>query len=76
MVTHRVMAAQYQIWIPFGFAAVLAGMKLFVPGGAGDPAFFSFLPMCFFFVGATQMTLLKRIKALESAASNAGHVGA
>jgi hypothetical protein len=34
--------------------------------GSGDPAYYSFLPMCFFGVAAVQLSLLKRIKAMES----------
>ncbi|MEQ8765972.1 MAG: hypothetical protein RL885_18785 [Planctomycetota bacterium] len=55
------------IWLPAGFCAFLSLMKLFLPGDAGGPAFFSFLPMCFFFTAAMQLSLWKRIALLESA---------
>ena len=58
-----------QIWMPFAFAALLSGMKLCTPNGAGDPAFFSFLPMCFFGVAASQSAIVKRLAALEGSAT-------
>ena len=56
---------QFQIWAPFGFCAVLTLLKQYSSGGSGDPAYYSFLPMCFFGVAAVQLSLLKRIKTLE-----------
>lgn len=56
----------FQIWAPVVFCAILSAMKL-AGGGSGDPAFYSFLPMCFFGVAAIQLSLVKRIKTLESA---------
>jgi len=55
------------IWTAFAFCAVLSVMKQFLPGGTGDPAFYSFLPRCFFFVGMVQLSLWKRIDSLELA---------
>jgi len=42
-------------------------MKMFLPDGSGDPVFYSFLPMCFFFVAAVHHSLLKRIETLDTA---------
>jgi hypothetical protein len=61
----------FQIWAPFAFCVLLTIIKQ--SGGAADPAYYSFLPMCFFGVGAVQLSLLKRIKAIESARH--GHSG-
>ena len=51
-------------WIPFAFAVLLSGMMLW-NRDAGWPAFYSFLPMAFFFTGSTFMELVKRIRRLE-----------
>ncbi len=53
------------IWIPAIFCAGLSLLKMFLPNGAGDPAFYSFLPMCFFFAAMVQLSLWKRIEMLE-----------
>lgn len=58
---------KFHIWFPAAFACVLTAMKLFMPDGAGDPAYNCFLPMCFVFAASAQMMLLKRIEALEVA---------
>ena len=55
------------IWLPAAFCAVLSLMKMFFPNGAGDPAFYSCLPVCFFFVAAAHHALWKRIQLLEAA---------
>ena len=55
------------IWTPAAFCAMLSIMKMFSPDGSGDPIFYSFLPMCFFFVGAVHHSLWNRIEALETA---------
>jgi len=64
-------------WIPAAFCAFISLIALFASAGPPDsgwwrPAFFAFLPMCFFFVGAatTQMhrelrTLRQRLTELE-----------
>ena len=64
-------------WIPAGFCAfvslaALAASVLSPDSGWWRPAFFAFLPMCFFFVGSatTQMhrelqELRQRLTALE-----------
>ncbi len=55
------------IWIPAAFCALLSLMKMFSPNDAGAPAFYSFLPMCFFFAATVHLELLERIKTLEKA---------
>lgn len=55
------------IWTAAAFCAMLSIMKMFMPDGSGDGAFYSFLPMCFFFVAAVQHSLWKRIETLENA---------
>ena len=55
------------IWTPAAFCVMLSIMKMFLPDGSGDPAFYSFLPMCFFFVAAVHHSLWKRIDTLETA---------
>ena len=69
-------------WIPAAFCAFISFMALFASGSSADsgwwrPAFFSFLPMCFFFVGSatTQMyrelcELRRRIAELEQRSSS------
>ena len=54
------------IWAPAAFCAFLSIMKMFSPDGTGDPAFYSFLPMCFFFVATVNHSLWKRIETLET----------
>jgi len=51
-------------WIPFAFCAFLTLLKLTL-GSAADPAYFSFMPMCFFFVASAQAAAYKRIDELE-----------
>ena len=60
---------QVAIWYPVGFAALLSLFKVVLPGGAGDPAFYCFLPMCFLGMAGTQMALLRRLEALEQGRS-------
>jgi hypothetical protein len=40
-------------------------LKLF-GNGIGDPVYYAFLPMCFFGVAELQLSLLKRMNAMES----------
>ena len=61
------LRSKISIWIPAAFCAMLSLMKMFSPNGTGDPAFYSFLPMCFFFVALVQLSLWKRIEMLETA---------
>ena len=51
-------------WIPFVFCAFLTLLKLTM-GSSADPAYFSFMPMCFFFVASAQVAAHKRIGELE-----------
>jgi hypothetical protein len=51
-------------WIPFTFAAFLSGLMLWNREAAWA-AFYSFLPMVFFFTGSAFMELAKRIRRLE-----------
>ena len=57
------------IWIPTVYCVILSGMKMYAPAGSGDAAFYAFLPMCFFFVAATHLSLLKKIRKLEAGVS-------
>ena len=59
------------IWTPAAFCAFLSIMRMFIPGDAGAPAFYSFLPMCFMFAGGVHSTLLNRIETLEAALGDA-----
>jgi hypothetical protein len=59
------------IWTPAAFCAFLSIMKMFAPNDTGAPAFYSFLPMCFFFAGGVHFMLLKRIEAMEAALGDA-----
>ncbi len=54
------------ILVPTAYCAILSGMKMFAPEGTGDAAFYAFLPLCFFFVAASQLSLLKKIDELEA----------
>lgn len=62
--------SKISIWFPAAFCAILSMMKMFSPNGTGDPAFYSFLPMCFFFVALVHRSLWKRIETLEAATGN------
>ena len=61
--------SKISIWTPAAFCAMLSIMKMFLPDGSGDPVFYSFLPMCFFFVAAVHHSLWKRIETLDTALS-------
>ena len=56
-------------WIPAAFCAFLSLMALFASTGsdtgAWRPAFFAFLPMCFFFVGAATSGMQREIRDLR-----------
>jgi len=60
-------------WIPAVFCAILSFMALFgsiaFEGRVWEPAFFSFLPMCFFFVGATISEMRRDIRELTKQVS-------
>ena len=57
-------------WLPAVFCAFLSVLALVGVTSSGDggwwePAFFAFLPMCFFFAGAVMAMMGKEIKALK-----------
>lgn len=56
-------------WMPAAFCAFLSLMALALQtvsdSRAWQPAFFSFLPMCFFFVGATTSHMQREIQELR-----------
>jgi len=58
----------FRAFIPFAFTALLCGMVLaarFSGTDAGLPAFYSFLPMSFYFLGAALYESCKRVRELE-----------
>jgi len=58
-------------WLPFLFALFLcytASSKLAAPDMRyWEPAFYSFLPMCFFFVAAVTFSMAREIRELRAA---------
>jgi hypothetical protein len=56
-------------WIPAAFCAFISLMALFASTGEGEgwwrPAFFAFLPMCFFFVGSAMLGMQRQIGELR-----------
>jgi hypothetical protein len=56
-------------WIPAAFCAFLSLIALFASSGVDAgwwrPAFFAFLPMCFFFVGAATSRMQSEIRDLR-----------
>ena len=56
-------------WIPAAFCACLSlialSMQIGSDSGAWKPAFYSFLPMCFFFVGAATSQMQREIRELR-----------
>lgn len=56
-------------WIPAAFCAFLSLIALFASSGSDAgwwrPAFFAFLPMCFFFVGAATSRMQSEIRDLR-----------
>ena len=54
------------VWVPVIYCALLSAMKMFAPESSGDAAFYAFLPLCFFFVAVSHLSLLKRIDELEA----------
>jgi hypothetical protein len=59
------IASNLIFWIPFAFAVFLSWQML-EGRETASPAFYSFLPTTFFFVGAAFMVLVKRIRRLEN----------
>lgn len=63
------MKTNISLWIPAVFAAFLSGMVLYclpLDAAVWRPAFFSFLPMCFVFVGFAMMNMRKEISELKA----------
>jgi hypothetical protein len=56
-------------WIPAAFSAFLSLIALYASTGSDTgwwrPAFFAFLPMCFFFVGAATARMQGEIRELQ-----------
>jgi hypothetical protein len=55
-------------WIPAAFCAFLSLLALFASSRSDEwwrPAFFAFLPMCFFFVGAATSRMQREIRDLR-----------
>ncbi len=52
------------MFIPAVFCAFISFMALFM-GDSAKPAFYSFLPMCFFFAAMPLVAMSKRIADLE-----------
>jgi hypothetical protein len=56
-------------WMPAAFCAFVSLIALFASSGADAgwwrPAFFAFLPMCFFFVGAATSRMQSEIRDLR-----------
>jgi hypothetical protein len=57
-------------WTPAAFCAFLCLNALFTAPGSGNgewwkPVFFSFLPMCFFFVGSATSRMQREIQELQ-----------
>jgi len=67
-------------WIPAAFCAFLSLMALVMQSdsstGAWQPAFFSFLPMCFFFVGANTSAMQREIQELRKQVNDLQEKGA
>jgi hypothetical protein len=57
-------------WLPFVFAAYLCYWALWRLSGSDtkvwEPTFYSFLPMCFFFVGVVTFRMEREIRELRS----------
>ena len=56
-------------WIPAAFCAFLSllalSMQIGSDSGAWKPAFYGFLPMCFYFVGAATSQMHREIRELQ-----------
>ena len=57
-------------WLPFAFAVYLCYSTLWRLSGSEmkvwEPAFYSFLPMCFFFVGVATFRMEREIRELRA----------
>jgi len=67
--TFRLMKQTLGHWTPAAFCAFISLMALFASTGSDAgwwrPAFFAFLPMCFFFVGAATSRMQREIRELR-----------
>ena len=57
-------------WVPAVFCAFISLMALFASAGSSGsgwwrPAFFAFLPMCFFFVGSATTQMHRELRDLR-----------
>jgi hypothetical protein len=67
------MKPAFSHWIPTAFCAFISLMALVVPllrphgtdQGWGTPAFFAFLPMCFYFLGVTTAQMRRELSELR-----------
>jgi hypothetical protein len=65
-------------WVPAVFCAFLSLMALFAFTRSPDaqwwrPAFFSFLPLCFFFVGSVTFQLHRELRELRQRVTDLEH---
>jgi hypothetical protein len=56
---------RFQIWAPFGFCMLLM-LPQFLAGETQLPSYFVFFPMCFYGVAVAQLSLLRRIEAIDT----------
>jgi len=71
MKTINTLLEALQPWLPFAFAIFLGRLALsnHAPGDmkVWEPAFYNFLPMCFFFVGVLTYRMRREIVDLRGA---------
>ncbi len=63
-----------KLFIPAAFCAFISVMALFM-GDIARPAFFAFLPMCFFFAATPLIAMNKRLTDLEEKLKQANEQG-
>lgn len=56
---------KYTIWTPFAYSVLLSLLQLFSGNNGATPAFYTGLPLCFFFISALQMTLFHKLTVLN-----------
>jgi hypothetical protein len=60
------MKQKISFWVPALFCAFLSFIALFRSSGESwRPAFFCFLPMCFFFVGSALLQMHRQVRSLQ-----------
>lgn len=68
-ITRQLMKQTIGPWIPAAFCAIISFIALFASVGSDAawwrPAFFAFLPMCFFFVGTGMSQMRREIRELR-----------